>query len=600
MKLSAIVLSTLLAPGLILSLAVADDRTAAVVTGELRRWHCITLTFDGPKTDEKADPNPFLDYRLQVTFQQGDLKYSVPGFYAGDGRGGDSGSKWRVYFSPPQTGTWSYKASFRKGAGVAVSLDPAAGSPAGCHGAAGRFDVAESDKSGRDFRSPDKGLLINRGHHYLTFGGSGKPWVKGGLDIPENFLGYDGFDNTPKARHLYKAHAADWHHGDPDWGDGSGKRIIGAVNYIADKGANSLYFLPMNIGGDGRDTFPTIAEQVKTRYDISKLAQWEIVFAHAQSKGIFLHFLLAETEWENEEYHDEGRLGPERKLYYREMIARFGHHPGLEFNLGEENDYGTERRKQFAAYIKAIDPYDHPVTTHTRRGAYEEFYAPLLGNADFDITSFQGGDSGQNMVALIRGWRNRSAKAGVPWAISFDEPQKIENDADDEKSGYPYGRRDKMWPVYIAGGAGFEWYVQNDGGGHYLDQRIDDFHEMEAALKWTGYALTFLDMLPLLQMAPADEFVSNGWCLADTGTVYAIYLPHGGSAEVGLGSGTYRIDWFNPRSGGKLKSGSVASATGPGRSSIGEPPADPERDWAVLIRLTEGDGSGAAAVRKEE
>ena len=35
-------------------------------------------------------------------------------------------------------------------------------------------------------------------------------------------------------------------------------------------------------------------------------------------------------------------LGPERKLYCRELIARFGHNLALNWNLGEENTQSTE------------------------------------------------------------------------------------------------------------------------------------------------------------------------------------------------------------------------------------------------------------------
>ncbi len=38
------------------------------VRGELKKWHKVELVFDGPNTDETADINPFLDYRLDVTF----------------------------------------------------------------------------------------------------------------------------------------------------------------------------------------------------------------------------------------------------------------------------------------------------------------------------------------------------------------------------------------------------------------------------------------------------------------------------------------------------------------------------------------------------
>ena len=41
------------------------------VSGELKKWHNVTLTFTGPDTSEDAKPNPFRDYRLTVTFAKG-------------------------------------------------------------------------------------------------------------------------------------------------------------------------------------------------------------------------------------------------------------------------------------------------------------------------------------------------------------------------------------------------------------------------------------------------------------------------------------------------------------------------------------------------
>lgn len=49
----------------LLSCAAAEP----VITGELKQWHKVTLTLDGPAAHETNQaPNPFLDYRLTVTF----------------------------------------------------------------------------------------------------------------------------------------------------------------------------------------------------------------------------------------------------------------------------------------------------------------------------------------------------------------------------------------------------------------------------------------------------------------------------------------------------------------------------------------------------
>ena len=65
---------------LIAGCAVIGAEKRAVLSGNLKKWHTVTLTFDGPQTGENADPNPFRDYRLNVTFTKGNKRYVVPGY----------------------------------------------------------------------------------------------------------------------------------------------------------------------------------------------------------------------------------------------------------------------------------------------------------------------------------------------------------------------------------------------------------------------------------------------------------------------------------------------------------------------------------------
>ena len=112
-------------------------------------------------------------------------------------------------------------------------------------------------------------------------------------------------------------------------------------------------------------------------YDTAKLRQWEIVFAHAQKKGVFLHTVFNEAEEANKRELDDGELGPERKLYYREMIARFGHHLASEWNLCEEYNlnfnFGPERLGAFASLrlrgrsLRSSDRRTYAPATRSRR-----------------------------------------------------------------------------------------------------------------------------------------------------------------------------------------------------------------------------------------
>jgi hypothetical protein len=63
----------------------------------------------------------------------------------------------------------------------------------------------------------------------------------------------------------------------------------------------------MNINGDDKNVFPYLNYNERLRMDVSRLDQWEIVFAHADTLGMFLHFKTQETE--NELLLDGGDLG---------------------------------------------------------------------------------------------------------------------------------------------------------------------------------------------------------------------------------------------------------------------------------------------------
>lgn len=588
--------------GLSQAAVAADD--AADVSGELRKWHQVTLTFTGPNSAEDASPNPFRDYRLSVTFQHAKTgkKHVVPGFFAADGNaaqtGAAAGDKWRVHFLPVAEGTWTYAASFRTGKDVAISEDPQAGEATAFDGHSGRFEIGPTNKTGRDHRG--QGLLQYVDQHYLRFAETGEWFLKGGADSPENFLAYAGFDGTwsskggkprkgealAKGLHRYEPHAGDWRDGDPTWKDGQGKGIVGALNYLSSQGMNSIYFLTMNVGGDGKDVWPWVEPNARDRFDCSKLDQWEIVFSHMDRLGILLHVITQEQE--NDQLLDGGGLGIERKLYYRELIARFAHHHALVWNLGEENTNTDEQRRQFCTYIRQLDPCDHPIVCHTFPGKYDAVYQPLLGFEHFEGPSLQTNDTHNQTVR----WRLRSAQTTRPWFVCLDEigpahtgvkPDKDDPDHDDVRTKH-------LWGNLMGGGAGCEWYF----GYKYAhnDLNCEDFRSRENVWRQTRYALEFFHAhLPFWEMTPADALTENkdAYCFAKPGAVYAVYLPRGGTTQVELPDAEYSVHWYNPRRGGELQTGSVKAVRGPGSARLGDPPAEANQDWVALLRFA-GEG----------
>ena len=589
------------AVSLLLTTSVAIAQETASITGEQKQWHNVTLTFDGPEASEDDDPNPFMDFRLNVTFthtESGTI-YKVPGYFAADGNAANTsatfGNKWRVHLAPDHVGIWNYTLSFRSGKDIAVSDDAEAGEPvAVLDGMTGTLDIAATDKSGRDFRG--KGRLDYVGKHHLQFAGNKEFFLKAGVDAPENLLAYRDFDGDFKTDghkdNLVKdwaAHAGDWKDGDPTWGDGKGKGLIGAINYLASQGLNVFSFLTMNIEGDDRNVFPYTNYGERFRIDCSRLDQWEIVFSHADKLGMYLHFKTLECE--NTLLLDKGELGPQRILYYRELIGRFGHHLAMNWNLGEEvgytNPVSTQQKVDWANFFANNDPYHHHMVIHNGNKHFD-----MLGDAS-PLTGMSLQTSQQDFKHVHGSTLNylrKSVAAGKPWVVACDEPGDAQHslipDAEDPTHDDP--RKNALWGNIMAGGAGVEWYF---GYKHaHSDLTCQDFRARENMWKQSSIALDFFrdTKIPFWDMANSNKLLisKNGYCLAQEGKLYLVFAKEASETSLDLSkaNGTFEIHWFNPRSGGELQTGSVQAVNGGGKFTLGQPPSEPNKDWVAIVK----------------
>lgn len=579
------------------------------ISGELKQWHKTTLTLDGPVASETGSTNPFLDYRMDVTFthQDSGLTYYVPGYFAADGNaantGATSGNKWRAHLAPDVEGVWNYTVSFRTGTNVAVNDNPNAGTAlAPYDGITGSFTIGATDKTGIDNRG--KGRLEYVGEHYLQYAGTGEYFIKQGPDAPENLLAYQDFDGTFKSDGVddfriktWSAHVQDWNAGDPTWAGGKGKGLIGAVNYLASEELNAMSFLTMNINGDDKNVFPYTTYNERLRMDVSRLDQWEILFEHADSKGIYLHFKTQETE--NDQLLDGGALGNQRKLYYRELIARYSHHLALNWNLGEENTNTTQQRKDFAQFFYDNDPYKHNIVIHSYPNQQDQVYNPLLGNAS-QLTGASV-QTGRADFANVHGdaakWVNASRNAGKKWVVAVDEPgdaQHALRPDNDAGNSHVDGRKNALWGTLMAGGAGNEWYF---GYGHaHSDLTAEDFRSRDNWWDYTRYAKSFFEdnAIPFWEMVNDNSIstASNDYGFYKAGDVYTVYLKDGGTTSLNLNaasaSDTFSVKWYDPRNGGPLLNGTVTQVSGGGIRSLGLAPNSTGQDWAILVTNVDG------------
>ena len=621
------------------------------VGGAFRPGFPVTFTLTGPDTlSETGDPNPFTDYVLTARFAErlgpSGILMSTPsyrvsgvrGYFAADGdaadTGADAGNQWRAHFRPATEGFRGAPSPVLKYS-LELTRD---GAPVAA--AAGELEIARPavDPDADPFSPPPPpgetvppaefpapAPLVARDGRLWR---GGRPFYKVGANSPENLLAFADFDGTrnlqrrenlrPKEAHSdqlhrFAPHLSDWREGDPTWGDGKGKGLIGALNYLAGAGVNAVYFVTYNIAGDGRDVWPHHTPEKggpddRTRFDVSRLDQWDVAFSHADRLGIALHVVLTETENESLFEHRDGPgadfdttgvpFADTRKLYYRELIARFAHHPGLFWNLGEEQGGGGEtgdgapvtgpQLLAFAEYIKSADPYDRPVVVHTHPPDQSKVYTPLLGSPYIDGVSLQLNPM-ERSAAQTRRWIARSAAAGAPWFACLDEigpaSDGVLPDAADGADKNHLRVRRALWANLLSGGSGVEWYF-----GYKYDHNdlgLEDYRSRANVWRFSKLAREFAAREGLHEYEPADDLVDADGVLAarrDSDGALILYVPAGGKPVVPVPNGSRPVRWFDPAAGGEWRTGSVDALPGGGAFPLGEPPGgDRSEDWVVKV-----------------
>ena len=459
---------------------------AAAISGELRQWHKVTLTFNGPQASETdSSPNPFTDYRMTVTFthESGAPRYEVPGYFAADGDAANtsatSGNKWRVHLSPDKTGRWNWRASFVAGPGVAIT----AGARPGRRWRRSTAPPARSRSRRRTRPHPTSarsGRLQYVGKHYLRFAGSGEYFLKAGPDSPETLLAYEDFDDTAHAQdgapHLRAARP-----GLEDRRSHVGRR--------QGQGADRRHQLP-GVERHERDVVPAVQRRGRRRQRLAlRRSRRQVPLRRVQAGSVADRLrsrpgarastctsssrsrrtttarlapaavavdAAERRRWWRRRRPRRGRApsragacrsgagegrggggrrpgrrpcavrsldcgdtGRERRLYLRELIARFGYELALNWNMGEENTQTTVQQRAMAQYIHDVDPYDHIVVLHTFPNQQEDVYQPHLGQTLLQGLSLQNSWNAAHQQTAR--WVRGSAAAGVPWVVANDE-----------------------------------------------------------------------------------------------------------------------------------------------------------------------------------
>ena len=493
-------------------LCCAPPLLAAEVS--VQRWQPQDFAF----TSGQQPGNPFA-----VTFSAdvsgpGGIKLNMPGFYDGHGT-------WKVRVSPTAEGAWSL--------------------------------VTHSSAADLDNKTAAFACVANP-----------SAAIHGGLQVdaklPHQFVWEDG------ARYFPMGYECDWL-----WALDSGDPQLKTLNPFLDKLERSGFnFIILNAyahdttwckGRTGEDDFgppPLFAwEGTNEKPDHSKfnLPYWQHydgVIEAMYRRGIVAHILMKVY---NKQVNWPAKGSAEDDLYFRWLIARYAAYPNVHWDLAKEanNEKNMEYKIDRLRFIRATDPYHRLLTVHDDHATYDKgAYEELLDyRSDQQHSKWR-----ETMTAHLRQheWPVINTEFGYEQGPggAGDKTYNVAQPAEE------VARR--AWEVCMAGGFGAYYYTYtawdvirpgDTPPGYAYFKNLREFFET------TGY----------WRMHPAEGVASEGYCLADPGHEYIVFLNSAGPFSLkleGLADGL-KGQWYQALTGKHQDAGTINSAT-----SEMKPPAE--------------------------
>ncbi|MEX2260454.1 MAG: DUF5060 domain-containing protein [Bryobacteraceae bacterium] len=412
----------------------------------------------------------------------------------------DGGNTWKFRFMPDEAGVWRYSAKFSDGA----------------PGVEGSFQCVASDLPG---------MLSVYAANPLWFGyrGGGRAMIRS-LHVGDRFF------------------ASNW----PD-----GKRAE-FLDWVKRNGYNTLsiasHYLNRDDEGRGRgwqtpNLWPLNAEEYRKMEKIldDLAARRILVYPFAGFFG-------------QKSNYPRGHADQER--YIRYTLARIGSYWNLFFNVaGPEPNLNRRWMEdedviRLGKLIAKLDVFGHPLSVHNR-----------TGDDPFRDSSF-------TTYGTLQGPKTVNRKKLSQGLLDSHHPRKplyaqetlwTNNKFHKE----PYSEVDVRKNAYtIHMSAAMLNYGDMDGdsssgftGTLELGRRKQTLHDAVRKV-WD-----FFESVPFETMSPHQDLVDNGFCLADPGRRYLVYLETNGSVNVSVTGGPYKVEWIDAqntrdvRAGGQTKDG---------------------------------------------
>ncbi|HXR09080.1 MAG TPA: DUF4038 domain-containing protein [Candidatus Acidoferrum sp.] len=492
------------------AVAATADPAATLVP----RWQPHDFDFHS----DRMPQNPFQAAFSVEASGPGGLKLIVPGFY-------DGGGTWKARVSPTAEGEWSLLT---------------------------HADLPGLDQQRASFRCGQNTSLK----------------VHGGLRVdpqhPHHFIFEDG------SRFFLMGYECDWL-----WALDMKDPALGTVNRFLDKlAASGFNYILLNAfaydttwrkGNTGADDFgpPPLypwagdnAAPDHSRFNLPYWRHYDQVIAAMNERGILAHIMI--------KVYNKGVKWPalrsrEDDQYFRWIIARYAAYPNVHWDFSKEsnNEKDTAYKLGRIQFIRENDPYRRPITTHTDLSAFDR-------GAYNQVLDFRSDQVHTNWHAALIEHRRQQAWPVLNVEFGYEHGPGGLNDKTYNVAQAPEEVCRRAWEVYLAGGYGAYYYT-------YTAWDVIRPDDTPPGYAYFRHLRDFFEGTAYWRLEPSDALVSAGYCLADPGREYVVFLNRAEPFSLRLDGlpSPLPARWYQPFTGKWQEAGTLAAG-----SAQLQPPAD--------------------------
>jgi hypothetical protein len=255
--------------------------------------------------------------------------------------------------------------------------------------------------------------------------------------------------------------------------------------------------------------------------------------------------------------------------YIKYTIARIGAYWNLVFTIGGPEPVPSgwlseSAINRAAGVIHKLDPFDHLVGCHNSTGDDHFKNSPW---SDYGIVQ---GAKTTNLASI----HSYMLKNHTPTRPLY--AQEVFWDGNDNMPSYSDTDLRKITYVISMAATSINFGQMTDTSTSGFSGSLDLKDVKQARHDIVKRAMDFFETVPFYRMSPHQDLTSNGFCLAQPGQLYLVYLPNGGSVDIKATGGPFNVQYINAantsekQSGGTTSNGSGLRAPGSG-------------DWLVYL-----------------